>query len=838
MKASDCSAFVSQVTSLVDQATNELVFLPTGLGQMEAVNRIIENSLDRSDFCRKHVIFCAVRPGQVLSHARQLRWHLGNSVQVGAYCGGDFLYDFEKEFADKDVLVFTAGLLMRIVKLGVYTLNRCQLLILHDAFYTIRNHPMNTLVREYYWNIPAEQRPKILGTMLPQLHSLNRPFDKLRRSIRKLSHSLQAGIVLPAGHALEEMTARIYRPRLIFQSYVIFAEERELLLATVKHILEMWDVLYRYKLNPFGRLIHFPMNDDNVMVDPCNHDWEQMELIVSHSIEHCDSRVGKLIMKHVQVCVSSAMTTISAGYERASRTLKLEIEHFLGSMVDIVDTNEAEAEIVRQAQETASSSLLAGALMSTGFQRSLDHFRYSESSRRKLFCAIMGSLDVLQNLVCVVTRDQQEADELKNLCNESSISQLDNMQIFSNDGDHEQTVGVLFITEMSLLLGGPVRLMIRQQCSDVIWFSSWSVIHAAGFDMDSNALTIMRQMCGVGKGEESGPQCHVLATAGQSLQWLEILKADQKLLAAAEFVQSGDASLEEGLILLDQENQQMLQEQLLPSPSSLLHMLCCGLCGVPPSFYLFATSEMCCKSEVTLDFPELGEVHFHAQAVSPQEARDLSAIKALSFLKSRGFVAKYWETSILEKDIDRRGLDQPQSTPYGSYVPAAPPVAPAGATGTVTERMICNVCGIATTSGAHLIEHQNGRRHRKNVERLRRQLATDNVAQKRVPTSLSCEVQEEHHPSKIKTVTETLPSSISDVIRHPTQESAMPGLESEPLSVRTEDWVLPSTLSMSLSSIIDDAQLHEVFNGEASGRITEEGNHGRAPQSARGGYSL
>ena len=266
--------YIQQVSSLVDTpTTNELVFLPTGLGQMQVVDHVIGAALRTRTALRPHVVFCAVRPGQVLSQATRLR-EIGLGAEVGAYCGGDFLYDFGKEFKEKDVLVITAGLLMRLVKLGVYSLERAKLLVLHDAIYTTRNHPMNTLVREYYWKIPLEERPKILGTLAPQLHALIRPFDKLRQSVRKLAHGLQAGIALPAGRALESLSARIHRSGLVFEAYDTYPEEQDLIMATVRHFLALWDVLFKFNLNPFGRLIHFPKTEEDVLVNPFQHDWE------------------------------------------------------------------------------------------------------------------------------------------------------------------------------------------------------------------------------------------------------------------------------------------------------------------------------------------------------------------------------------------------------------------------------------------------------------------------------------------------------------------------------------------------------------------------------------
>lgn len=62
------------------------------------------------------------------------------------------------------MLVFTAGLLMRAAKLGLYALPSASLLVLHDAFSAVRNHPMNTLLREYHWKMPTEEgvpRPRV-----------------------------------------------------------------------------------------------------------------------------------------------------------------------------------------------------------------------------------------------------------------------------------------------------------------------------------------------------------------------------------------------------------------------------------------------------------------------------------------------------------------------------------------------------------------------------------------------------------------------------------------------------------------------------------------------------
>jgi hypothetical protein len=152
------------VDSFMRSPGNEVLFLPTGLGECNVVDEIARQMLQR--FPDKHVALCVVRPAQALSHADRLRAVLG--VPVGAFCGGDFLYNFEEEFKRNKVVVFTAGLLMRLAKLGTYKLEWASLLVLHDAFSAVRNHPMNTLVREYYWKGPAAEagadKPRVSAT--------------------------------------------------------------------------------------------------------------------------------------------------------------------------------------------------------------------------------------------------------------------------------------------------------------------------------------------------------------------------------------------------------------------------------------------------------------------------------------------------------------------------------------------------------------------------------------------------------------------------------------------------------------------------------------------------
>jgi len=69
-------AFQLQVVSaFLRSPSNQLVFLPTGMGGTAVVDAIVGSTLERHP--NKHVVVCVVRPAQALTHAERLRAALG-----------------------------------------------------------------------------------------------------------------------------------------------------------------------------------------------------------------------------------------------------------------------------------------------------------------------------------------------------------------------------------------------------------------------------------------------------------------------------------------------------------------------------------------------------------------------------------------------------------------------------------------------------------------------------------------------------------------------------------------------------------------------------------------
>ena len=578
------------------------------------------------------------------------------------YCGGDFLYDFEKEFASNTVLVFTAGLLMRLAKLGVYKLSHCSLLVLHDAFHAVRNHPMNTLVREYYWKngelnenkeqIPGVNRPKILGTISPQTQNLQRPFDKLRQMVRKLAHSLQAGIILPTGPALEALASRVHHAHLTVHAYATYPQEAKLAEMIQKHLLHVWDVLHPQNQNHFGRLIHFPSLQDSasnstgeskskteqtaseretLVENPFHHDWHQITLMIESSIEctlglpidgatHCQSDVAVMIMQHVKDCIQALTLCMEEGTVLASKVMFEALEKFKKNLKDLSNAsglNEVDKALTEGGVEAISTSPLLQPLVDNYFQRDLALKTFQEpfeidveiSSRMKMFLSVLRATVLYQTheaksqTICVVVNSKHSIEVIIGaMAKDPDLASIEYQIMCPLDCfTMDQGTRVVFMYPDCFGMTD-CRSAVRRYASDVIWFEAMGVMHAAAFDFGSTALCSLRKLCGVGDESDAtfhqGPNCRIIATNEQTAAWLEICRADQLLLAASQLVQSGDASLEERLSQLATKKSMAGSVKndsnlalAVPPPSTTLHTLCLGLCGDPPVFNLHRIEE-------------------------------------------------------------------------------------------------------------------------------------------------------------------------------------------------------------------------------------------------------
>lgn len=120
----------------------------------------------------------------------------------------------------------------------------------------MRNHPLNTLVREYYCkaDLPPGQRPHLLGVLSSHLHARHRLFDRTRQHIRKLGAALQSvRVVLPSGAGAAAMARALHGDPIELRAVEPPPAEAALAAALQGHCLALWDLLHDHQLNIFGR---------------------------------------------------------------------------------------------------------------------------------------------------------------------------------------------------------------------------------------------------------------------------------------------------------------------------------------------------------------------------------------------------------------------------------------------------------------------------------------------------------------------------------------------------------------------------------------------------------
>lgn len=242
-------------------------------------------------------------------------------------------------------------------------------------------------------------------------------------------------------------------------------------------------------------------------------------------------------------------------------------------------------------------------------------------------------------------------------------------------------------------------------------------------------------------------------------------------------------------------------------------------------------------------------------ASSGSEARDAAAEAALASLVASGSVSAYWQTRILvdlvtkisglqwlqEQRQERNAFTSQKFHPAPQDIPISPfhyvdwnrPDIQKD-----NHRLICSICGIVTTSEAHLIEHQKGRRHLKNLERLQQQQVTEgNERRKQVNFNDSNEQEDVKNDSfgtvlSRRNTLDQLPSTLSDaLIRRSSSHLSQQGsniYEGFPC-VRVGDVVLPS--SMDLRAFLDEMQLDDnpdLFLTEKSSENNQNGSQRRS----------
>ncbi|KAH8914143.1 P-loop containing nucleoside triphosphate hydrolase protein, partial [Atractiella rhizophila] len=156
------------------KAGNVIVRMPTGSGKTMVATMLIKDMLSsplsQGDTTPKKIIFLVHTTLLVHQHHATLSASLPSlhsSSSLKSYYGMG--YDdwssskWEAEFEELAVAIMTAQIFLNQLRAGTWKMNRCQLIVFDECHNATRNHPYVAIMKEVYHQMPAEERPKILG---------------------------------------------------------------------------------------------------------------------------------------------------------------------------------------------------------------------------------------------------------------------------------------------------------------------------------------------------------------------------------------------------------------------------------------------------------------------------------------------------------------------------------------------------------------------------------------------------------------------------------------------------------------------------------------------------
>ena len=164
---------------LVDKATerdgNSIIYLPTGTGKTFVAVTIVERLLRKAAAAgRAHplAIFLVDRIPLVFQQKEAFDTQYQSDTttrSTGRYCGDMQKFDWREEFATRDVMCFTAGFFLNLLKANVISLQQVTVVVFDEVHHVRRiakgesRHDFNTIMKEFYFTLAEADRPRVIG---------------------------------------------------------------------------------------------------------------------------------------------------------------------------------------------------------------------------------------------------------------------------------------------------------------------------------------------------------------------------------------------------------------------------------------------------------------------------------------------------------------------------------------------------------------------------------------------------------------------------------------------------------------------------------------------------
>lgn len=177
-----------------------IVYMETGRGKTLIAVLLIDYLLTRRPDARK-IIFIANLVTLVEQQSQYICDNISQKCRIGKYhgqqgAGIDFwdLSKWENEYASHDVLVMTAQIFLDNLRHAYIKMNDVSLIVFDEAHHARKNQPYNCIMKEFYFQTPCLQRPKILGLTASPVHAGCKKVQSDEK-LAKLWRELEANLV-------------------------------------------------------------------------------------------------------------------------------------------------------------------------------------------------------------------------------------------------------------------------------------------------------------------------------------------------------------------------------------------------------------------------------------------------------------------------------------------------------------------------------------------------------------------------------------------------------------------------------------------------------------------
>ena len=147
---------------------NVIAFLPTGAGKTLIAALLIQRVAEGEPAVGGRPIFFVAPSVPLVTQQTKYLQDNTTGLDITSYTGqsGEDIWQiqaWETLMGARKVLVLTPMVLYHLLTVGFASLQKTALLVYDECHHTTKRHPYNLIFRDFYFDVPEKDRPRVLG---------------------------------------------------------------------------------------------------------------------------------------------------------------------------------------------------------------------------------------------------------------------------------------------------------------------------------------------------------------------------------------------------------------------------------------------------------------------------------------------------------------------------------------------------------------------------------------------------------------------------------------------------------------------------------------------------